>query len=78
MKLKATIACTCGAKYNLISDGKSKSAICPSCSKPFVEAEKLIKILEIAANMNVGNERMSDSDVFNVFKPTDGLTITSL
>lgn len=51
--LKATIKCSCGCKYELLSTSTHEAVICPNCSEPFIESEKLISILEIFASMDL-------------------------
>lgn len=80
MILKATIKCSCGAKYELFSSHSHSSVVCPNCSKAFIESDKLIEMFKIAETMKIGfmhNEHQDNNDIFNVFNNED-LVITSV
>ena len=47
MILKATIKCSCGCSYEMVSCKNHELAKCPNCSKVFSESEKLVNILKI-------------------------------
>lgn len=49
--LKATIRCSCGCKYELLSTSNHEIVKCPNCSETFIESEKLISILKAYDSM---------------------------
>jgi hypothetical protein len=51
--LKATITCSCGCKYELLSTSKHETVQCPNCSEVFKESAKLVNILETFASINL-------------------------
>lgn len=66
--LKATIKCSCGCKYELLSTSNHEIVKCPNCSKVFKESAKLISILETFASMDLDFHNADDCLGFdNVF-----------
>lgn len=51
--LKATITCSCGCHYELLSSSEHEIVKCPNCSEVFKESAKLISILETFASMDL-------------------------
>lgn len=62
MILKATIKCSCGCSYEMVSCKNHELAKCPNCSKVFSESDKLIDILKIFNSINLTEEK-NDSDL---------------
>lgn len=62
MVLKATVKCSCGCSYEMVSCKNHELAKCPNCSKVFSETDKLIDILKIFNSINLTDEK-SDSDL---------------
>ncbi len=62
MILKATVKCSCGCSYEMVSCKNHELANCPNCSKVFSESDKLIDILKTFNSIDLTKDK-SDSDL---------------
>lgn len=63
MILKATVKCSCGCSYEMVSCKEHESAKCPNCSRVFSESDKLVDILKTANSIDLTKEK---SDIFDL------------
>jgi len=61
MILKATIKCSCGCSYEMVSCKNHELAKCPNCSKVFSESDKLIDILKTFNSIDLTKDKNTDS-----------------
>ena len=77
MLLRATVKCSCGCTYEIVSDTPHDSISCPNCSKRFSESDKLIEILKIYDSINLKTQNPSSDAFENIFKH-ESLTLESI
>lgn len=76
MILKATIKCTCGCTYELVSCKSHDEVKCPNCLRPFTESDKLITILKTFDSINLEPEETNPFISFSLSK--EELTLNTL
>ena len=67
MILKATIKCSCGCSYEMVSCKNHELAKCPNCSKVFSESDKLIDILKTFNSIDLTIYKDNNTDIFESF-----------
>ena len=64
MILKATIKCSCGCSYEMVSCKNHEIAKCPNCSKIFSESNKLVDILKIVNSIDLTKDKNENAYIF--------------
>ena len=63
MLLKATVKCSCGCAYEIISNISHDSISCPNCNKQFSDSDKLAEILRIYDSMEFADKNADNESL---------------
>lgn len=78
MILKATVKCSCGCSYEMVSCKEHELAKCPNCSRVFSESDKLVKILKTFDSIDLTKENNEDADLFKSIFLKESLTLSTV
>lgn len=78
MILKATIKCSCGCSYEMVSCKNHELAKCPNCSKVFCESDKLIDILKTFNSINLTKDKDENTDLLTSVFHRESLSLHSV
>lgn len=78
MILKATIKCSCGCSYEMVSCKNHELAKCPNCSKVFSESDKLIDILKTFNSIDLTKDKDKNTDLFSPIFYNESLSLNSV
>lgn len=78
MILKATVKCTCGCSYELVSCKNHELAKCPNCSKVFSESDKLVDILKTYNSIDLTKDKDTSTDLFKSVFHNESLVLQSI
>lgn len=75
MILKATVKCSCGCSYEMVSCKEHELVKCPNCSKVFSESDKLIDIFKIFNSINLEKDNY---DSFASLFQKESITLSTI
>lgn len=78
MILKATVKCTCGCSYEMVSCKNHELAKCPNCSKVFSESDKLVDILKTFNSIDLTKDKDKSTDLFESVFYNESLVLHSV
>lgn len=78
MILKATVKCTCGCSYEMVSCKNHELAKCPNCSKIFSESDKLVDILKTFNSIDLTKDKDKSTDLFESVFHNESLVLHSV
>ncbi|RKJ62072.1 hypothetical protein [Roseburia sp. 1XD42-69] len=78
MILKATVKCTCGCSYEMVSCKNHELAKCPNCSKVFSESDKLVDILKTFNSIDLTKDKDKSTDLFESVFHNESLVLHSV
>lgn len=78
MILKATIKCSCGCSYEIVSCKNHELAKCPNCSKVFSESAKLVDILKTFNSIDLAKDKDENTDIFTSVFHRESLILHSV
>lgn len=78
MILKATIKCSCGCSYEMVSCKNHELAKCPNCSKIFSESDKLIDIMKTFNSIDLTKDKDQSADLLTSIFHNESLSLNSV
>lgn len=78
MILKATVKCTCGCSYEMVSCKNHELAKCPNCLKVFSESDKLVDILKTFNSIDLAKDKDKSTDLFESVFHKESLVLHSV
>lgn len=78
MILKATVKCSCGCSYEMVSCKEHELVKCPNCLRVFSESNKLIDILKIFNSIDLTKENNKVTDLVDSVFHKESLVLHSI